>query len=70
MKVGDLVKFQDPTGEFPMLRGKLATIVKRDSWATVVEWFDGTRDDISNYMVNDPLNTYLDEWLEIVSANR
>ena len=71
MKVGDLVRFQDPTGEFPGASGELALIVRRDRWATIIEWlWNGEREDIENYMVRDPANTYLDDWLEVISGSK
>ena len=70
MKIGDLVKFKNPTGEFPNAEGDLAIIVVRDEWSTVIEWIDGTRDDINLYMNNDPFSPYLDQWLEVINESR
>ena len=40
MKIGDLVKFKDITGDFPGIQGDLAMVVEADEWAIVVEWLN------------------------------
>ena len=70
MKVGDLVKFKDVTGDFPGIRGDLAMVVQADDWAIIVEWLnDGARDDIAYYADRCPF-TLPKAWWEVVSEGR
>ena len=70
MKIGDLVKFKDITGDFPGIQGDLAMVVEADEWAIVVEWLsDGTRDDITHYTDHCPF-TLPKAWWEVVSESR
>ena len=70
MKIGDLVKFKDITGDFPGIQGDLAMVVEADEWAIVVEWLnDGTRDDITHYTDHCPF-TLPKAWWEVLSEGR
>ena len=70
MKIGDLVKFKDITGDFPGIQGDLAMVVEADERAIVVEWLsDGTRDDITYYTDHCPF-TLPKAWWEVLSEGR
>ena len=70
MKIGDLVKFKDITGDFPGIQGDLAMVVEADEWAIVVEWVnDGPRDDIRHYTDHCPFTLPI-AWWEVVSESR
>ena len=70
MKVGDLVKFKDVTGDFPGIGGDLAMVGEADDWAIIVEWLnDGARDDIAYYADYCPFSPQ-EAWLELISEGR
>ena len=69
VQVGDLVKFVDVTGSFPGIDGNIALIAEQDEWATIIEWPDGTRDDIAYYADYCPFSPQ-EAWLEVISAGR
>ena len=69
MKIGDLVRFKDMTGDFPGIDGDVALVVEQDKWATIIEWPDGTRDDIAYYTDWCPF-TRQEAWLEVISEGR
>ena len=69
MQIGDLVRFVDQTGGFPGLEGRIAVVAEQDEWATIVEWMDGTRDDISYYSDHCPF-TEAKAWWKVVSYVR
>ncbi len=69
MQVGDLVKFVDVSGNFPGIDGNIALIAEQDQWATIIEWPDGTRDDMAYYADYCPFSPQ-EAWLEVVSEGR
>ena len=70
MKIGDLVKFKDVTGDFPGIQGDLAIVVQSDLQGMVVEWLsDGRRDNAYYYSQRCPF-TMPKAWWEVVSRGR
>ncbi len=56
-------------GSVPGIDGNIALRAEQDEGATIIEWPDGTRDDIAYYADYCPFSPQ-EAWLEVISAGR